>query len=76
VIRNGGVKPNIIPDLTELEFYARTATRADLELLKTKLNQCFDAAATSTGCTVRNSQVQIETMPTALINVPTSFYVT
>lgn len=52
VIKNGGAKPNIIPDLTELEFYARTPTKKELGELMNKLEQCFRSAATSTGCTV------------------------
>lgn len=52
VIKNGGEKPNIIPDLTELEFYARTPTKTELTILMEKLDQCFKSAATATGCTV------------------------
>lgn len=52
IIKNGGAKPNIIPDLTELEFYARTPTRKELDELKNKLDQCFNSAAAATGCTV------------------------
>ena len=52
VIKNGGVKPNIIPDLTELEFYARTPTKSELNDLIEKLEQCFKSAASATGCTV------------------------
>ena len=52
VIRNGGVKPNIIPEEAELEFFARTPLRAELQVLKAKLVSCFEAAANATGCTV------------------------
>ena len=52
VIKNGGVKPNIIPELTELEYYARTPSKDELEVLMQKLNQCFRSAADATGCTV------------------------
>ncbi|XP_053398312.1 peptidase M20 domain-containing protein 2-like [Mercenaria mercenaria] len=52
VIKNGGTKPNIIPDLTELEFYARTPSKEELSVLMEKLDLCFKSAATATGCTV------------------------
>ena len=53
VIKNGGVKANIIPELTQLEYYARTPTKAELDVLIKKLNGCFNSAATATGCKVR-----------------------
>ena len=53
VITNGGAKPNIIPEETELLYYVRTPTKGELTVLKEKCVNCFKAAATSTGCTVR-----------------------
>ncbi|XP_060596047.1 peptidase M20 domain-containing protein 2-like [Ruditapes philippinarum] len=55
VIKNGGSKPNIIPDLTELEFYARTPTKSELTVLMEKVDKCFESAAAATGCTVEIS---------------------
>ena len=55
MIRNGGAKPNIIPELTELEYYARTPSKDELEILMKKLNECFQSAADATGCTVSKS---------------------
>lgn len=52
IIKNGGVKPNIIPELTELEYYARTPSKRELEELIKKLDSCFQSAAAATGCTV------------------------
>lgn len=52
VIRHGGLKPNIIPDYTELEYYLRTPTRAELSVLKEKAERCFRSAAVATGCEV------------------------
>ena len=52
IIKNGGVKPNIIPELTELEYYARTPSKKELEELIKKLDSCFQSAAAATGCTV------------------------
>ncbi|KAM8952986.1 xaa-Arg dipeptidase [Pelodytes ibericus] len=50
VIKNGGVKPNIIPSYSELEFYLRASSRRDLVVLQEKANACFKAAADATGC--------------------------
>ncbi|XP_003977360.2 peptidase M20 domain-containing protein 2-like [Takifugu rubripes] len=52
IIKHGGLKPNIIPDYTELEYYLRTPTRAELPVLKEKAERCFRSAAVATGCTV------------------------
>lgn len=56
IIKHGGVKPNIIPAYTELEYYLRTPSRAELQLLKTKAEMCFRSAAQATGCQVRKSK--------------------
>lgn len=55
IIKHGGVKANIIPEFTELVFYARTPTKEELQVLMTKLEQCFHSAASATGCTVKIS---------------------
>ncbi|NXJ05003.1 P20D2 protein, partial [Odontophorus gujanensis] len=52
VIKNGGVKPNIIPSYTELEFYLRAPSMKDLSVLTEKVENCFKAAALATGCKV------------------------
>ncbi|XP_074547726.1 peptidase M20 domain-containing protein 2-like [Halichoeres trimaculatus] len=52
IIKHGGVKPNIIPDFTELQFYLRTPLLKDLCVLKEKAVACFRAAAVATGCEV------------------------
>ncbi|XP_028251658.1 peptidase M20 domain-containing protein 2-like [Parambassis ranga] len=52
IIKHGGVKPNIIPAYTELEFYLRTPLLKDLQYLKAKAEACFRAAAVATGCQV------------------------
>jgi acetylornithine deacetylase/succinyl-diaminopimelate desuccinylase-like protein len=52
VIVNGGTKPNIIPELTELDFYFRPPTMRELEELKTRATACFQGAATASGCEV------------------------
>ncbi|KAM7375940.1 hypothetical protein PAMP_005700 [Pampus punctatissimus] len=52
IIKHGGVKPNIIPAYTELQFYLRTPLVKDLRDLKAKAEACFRAAAVATGCRV------------------------
>ncbi|XP_055334574.1 xaa-Arg dipeptidase-like isoform X2 [Paramacrobiotus metropolitanus] len=52
VILNGGAKPNIIPDLTVSHYYMRTQNAADMQVLKTRLMDIFNAAAKATGCTM------------------------
>ncbi|XP_031408391.1 peptidase M20 domain-containing protein 2 isoform X1 [Meleagris gallopavo] len=52
IIKNGGVKPNIIPSYTEMEFYLRAPSMKDLSVLTEKVEDCFKAAALATGCKV------------------------
>ena len=52
IITNGGTQPNIIPDKSEMEYYIRAPTLQDLEKLKKKCMDSFEAAAQATGCTV------------------------
>ncbi|ESP04071.1 hypothetical protein LOTGIDRAFT_203426 [Lottia gigantea] len=52
VIINGGVKPNIIPDITELEYSIRAPTDPERKILETKIISCIESAATATGCSV------------------------
>lgn len=64
IIKNGGVKPNIIPDYTELEYYLRTPSRKDLPIIKAKAEMCFRSAAIATGC-----EVEIEFARNAFDNI-------
>ncbi|XP_066468721.1 xaa-Arg dipeptidase [Tiliqua scincoides] len=52
IIKNGGVKPNIIPSYAELEFYLRAPSLRELSVLTEKAENCFKAAALATGCDV------------------------
>ena len=49
IITEGGVKPNIIPDRAQLEYYIRAPTDEELAVLKEKVTSCFEAAASATG---------------------------
>jgi len=55
IITHGGDAPNIIPSYTRSEWYVRAATSARLDELMTRVQACFDAAASATGCTVEVS---------------------
>ncbi|XP_071134821.1 xaa-Arg dipeptidase-like [Mytilus edulis] len=52
IIKNGGIKSNIIPDLSELDYSYRAPNKQELDQLKVKMRSCFDSAATGTGCQV------------------------
>jgi metal-dependent amidase/aminoacylase/carboxypeptidase family protein len=52
VIKKGGEQANIIPEDTELEYYLRAPSDLDLQLLRTKVSSCIQAAAMATGCSV------------------------
>ncbi|XP_066544802.1 xaa-Arg dipeptidase [Amia ocellicauda] len=64
IIKHGGVKPNIIPAYSELEFYLRTPMRRDLPIIRQKAEQCFRSAALATGC-----QVELQYAPHEYHNV-------
>lgn len=49
VITDGGVKPNIIPQRSELEYYVRGPTVKERDELKERLISCANAAAIATG---------------------------
>lgn len=49
VIVDGGVKPNIIPQRSELDYYVRAPTVKMREELFERVIACINAAATATG---------------------------
>ena len=55
IITEGGVKPNIIPEYTQLEYMIRALTDKELEVLKEKVIACFEAAASATGMSSKTS---------------------
>ena len=67
VITNGGTKPNIIPEKTELEYWVRAPTAMELVTLKKKVVACFEAAAKSTNCqvdiTVEGTELELNNSP-------------
>ena len=52
IISNGGIKPNIIPDLSSMELFARSSDRSELPMLVEKVQNCLKAAAQATGCEI------------------------
>ncbi|KAJ5783215.1 hypothetical protein N7457_004989 [Penicillium paradoxum] len=50
IIVNGGDRPNIIPMSATIDYYIRSPTRKSLKVLTDKVINCFEAAATATGC--------------------------
>lgn len=62
IIKQGGVVTNVIPELTEAQFGIRAATKAELEELVERVNNCAKAAALSTGCTVEVKEIGISYM--------------
>jgi len=70
IFTNGGVKPNIIPEKSKLEYYIRALTVPDLETLKEKVVACFQAAALATGCEVQIEQPETESVYLGLNSNP------
>lgn len=48
----GGEAPNVIPGVTEGRWYARAETLAELEPLRRRVKQCFEAGALATDTTL------------------------
>ena len=57
IITNGGNKPNIIPERSELEYWIRAPDRTELEMFGAKVKACFHAAAAATGCKVTVKEI-------------------
>ncbi|CAO3664651.1 unnamed protein product [Rhizopus stolonifer] len=55
IIKKGGNSANVIPDHSSAQFFVRASTRDQLFDLKTKLENCFKAAALATGCQIKIS---------------------
>ncbi|KAG0747728.1 hypothetical protein G6F60_005892 [Rhizopus arrhizus] len=55
IIKKGGNSANVIPDYASAQFFVRATTRNQLQDLKTKLENCFKAAALATGCQIKIS---------------------
>ena len=58
------MKPNIIPEKSEMEYYIRAPNTAQLKVFTDKVMSCFQAAATATGC-----QVEVKAIERAFDNL-------
>jgi len=67
IIKDGGLKPNIIPDRSELSFFIRGLTGSDMKELKEKVKDCANGAALQTGCSV-----EIKDMAPDYLNILTN----
>ncbi|MCZ6890071.1 MAG: M20 family peptidase, partial [Gammaproteobacteria bacterium] len=50
IVTEGGYAPNIVPDRAAGDFYVRAKNETDLEALKPRVQACFEAGATGSGC--------------------------
>lgn len=57
IITKGGDAPNIIPSHTSSSWYVRAESEERLEDLLQRVEACFAAAATATGCTYEVHQI-------------------
>lgn len=60
IITEGGNAPNIVPDRTSGDFYVRAANEADLAKLKPRVQACFEAGATGSGCEVEVNWANVD----------------
>lgn len=52
VVRNGGAEPNLIPDVAALEYFIRDASAQGACNIANKVDACFQAGGTASGCVV------------------------
>lgn len=50
IIPEGGTAHNVIPERSRIQCSVRSETLAGMESLKTRVERCFEGAATATGC--------------------------
>ena len=60
VITNGGVKPNIIPEYSEIKMYVRAPNIQELDQLTEKVRRCCEAAGQATGCKANVEEVAFD----------------
>lgn len=53
IVTDGGDAPNIVPERTAGQWYARAATLAELAELYPRVQRCFEAGALATGAELR-----------------------
>ena len=50
IVTKGGEAPNIVPAHTSAKYYVRARTLDELADIREKVERCFEAGATATGC--------------------------
>lgn len=60
IISEGGAAPNIVPDRSAGQFYVRAANEAALAKLKPRVQACFEAGATGSGCEVEVNWANVD----------------
>ncbi len=50
IMEKGGLAPNIVPDHTRLSYFIRALNAPELDALKKRVENCFQAGALATGC--------------------------
>ena len=60
IVQEGGAAPNIVPDRTVGQFYVRAANEQELAALKPRVQACFAAGATGSGCTVEVNWADVD----------------
>ena len=72
VITAGGVKANVIPDFTATDWIIRAPDVAEMEELCKKVEGCFNAAGTATGCEVEIewNRIDAESIPDGHVSQP------
>ena len=60
IITEGGQAPNIVPDRACGEFYVRAANANELEVLKPRVQACFEAGAKGSGSAVETTWGEVD----------------
>jgi amidohydrolase len=60
IFTKAGDAPNIVPDEATGVFYVRAANAHELHALKLRVNNCFEAGALSSGCTVEARWAKVD----------------
>ncbi len=60
IFTEAGAAPNIVPDRASGVFYVRAGNAQELAELKARVQNCFDAGALSSGCTVDTHWAKVD----------------
>lgn len=57
IVTQGGEAANVVPKETTGRFMVRARTTGDLDVLRTRVQRCFEAGALATGCSLEVSDI-------------------